>query len=410
MWDLRSKTLLMALVLAIGFGIGLTRLFLLRFEAGDVYPPYSSLRSDPLGTQVLYDGLNQMAEGNARRHFHPLDKIEFSADRTVLLCGLPAGIDWQMRSKAGERMMSNLESKGGRLILTFTATSRRLEQEDAFEDDPPEDGSSGKEDEPEREEDWDEPEDWRGLDELGMTIQRAAGEEPQARALRTAADPSTPLPRQLPWHGALFFDDLEERWDVLYTLDDNPVVIQRTWGRGTVVMVADTYLLSNEALRQDRRPDLLAWLIVPYHDVVFDESHLGLSRQPGIVGLALKYRLHGVIAVVLLIVVLLIWRQTAVFVPIPSADGKETAALPPTIGRDTAEGLVHLMRQHIAPEEVLSVCHKNWLHSAAVNHVPEEKMARVEEVLKDCQQTPRGHNPVEAYRQICQLLKQGKIL
>ncbi len=410
MWDLRSKTVLMALVLAVGFGIGLTRLFLLRFEAGDVYPPYSSLRSDPLGTQVLYDGLNQVAKGTARRHFHPLDKIEFSADRTVLLCGLQAGFDWPMRSKAGERMMSSLEGKGGRLILTFTATSRRLEQEDAFEDDPPECGSPGEEEEPVSEEDRDETEGWRGLDELGMTIQRAVGEETQARAVRTATDPSAPLPRQLPWHGALFFDDLEECWEVLYTKDDNPVVIQRAWGRGTLVMVADTYLLSNEALRQDRHPDLLAWLIMPYHDVVFDESHLGLSRQPGIVGLALKYRLHGVIAVVLLIVVLLIWRQTAVFVPMPSAGGSETAALPPTIGRDTAEGLVHLMRQHIAPEEVLSVCHKNWLQSAAVNYIPEEKMARVKEVLTAYQQTPRGHNPVEVYRHICQLLKQGKIL
>ena len=38
----------------IGFAVGITKLFLLRFEAGDVYPPYSSLRADPLGTMVLY--------------------------------------------------------------------------------------------------------------------------------------------------------------------------------------------------------------------------------------------------------------------------------------------------------------------------------------------------------------------
>ena len=48
------------ITLAIGatlFVLGVIYLFLLRFEAGDVYPPYSSLRADPLGTMAWYESL-----------------------------------------------------------------------------------------------------------------------------------------------------------------------------------------------------------------------------------------------------------------------------------------------------------------------------------------------------------------
>ena len=38
------------------FVFGLVRLFELRFEVGDVYPAYSSLRSDPLGAMALEMG------------------------------------------------------------------------------------------------------------------------------------------------------------------------------------------------------------------------------------------------------------------------------------------------------------------------------------------------------------------
>src|SRR2546427_9645317 len=49
--------LVLLLVLLAVFVLGVGRLFQLRFEAGDVYPPYSSLRADPLGTKALFESL-----------------------------------------------------------------------------------------------------------------------------------------------------------------------------------------------------------------------------------------------------------------------------------------------------------------------------------------------------------------
>ena len=44
----------------ITFCYGVAHLLVLRFQTGDVYAPYSTLRSDPLGTRVLFESLASM--------------------------------------------------------------------------------------------------------------------------------------------------------------------------------------------------------------------------------------------------------------------------------------------------------------------------------------------------------------
>jgi hypothetical protein len=51
------------------FAFGVTRLVQLRFEHGDVYPPYSSLRADPLGTMAFYESLGKVPEVSVQRDF-----------------------------------------------------------------------------------------------------------------------------------------------------------------------------------------------------------------------------------------------------------------------------------------------------------------------------------------------------
>ena len=56
---LNRRALIMATLLVVlaAFLFGLLHLFNLRFAAGDVYPPYSSLRSDPVGCRIYYESL-----------------------------------------------------------------------------------------------------------------------------------------------------------------------------------------------------------------------------------------------------------------------------------------------------------------------------------------------------------------
>ena len=47
-----------AIVLGAGLVWGLEQVVLGPLETGDVYPPYSSLRTDPLGAKALYERQN----------------------------------------------------------------------------------------------------------------------------------------------------------------------------------------------------------------------------------------------------------------------------------------------------------------------------------------------------------------
>ncbi|MGD2272538.1 MAG: hypothetical protein PVI06_19215, partial [Desulfobacterales bacterium] len=73
----KSRKLLLATlaVLSLIFCYGVVHLFLLRFETGDIYTPYSSLRSDPLGTRALFESLAQLAALSVRRNFRPLKEF-----------------------------------------------------------------------------------------------------------------------------------------------------------------------------------------------------------------------------------------------------------------------------------------------------------------------------------------------
>src|SRR5205085_5158689 len=67
------RILLLACVFALGAGI--VHLFDLRFDFGDVYPPYSSLRSDPLGTMALYESLGALTGMVVERDFSTTNRL-----------------------------------------------------------------------------------------------------------------------------------------------------------------------------------------------------------------------------------------------------------------------------------------------------------------------------------------------
>ena len=76
-----------ALLLAAVFLAGVVQLFLLRFAGGDVYPPYSSLRSDPFGTKALYESLERIPGVTVTRHLKPIEALA-GADGVVFFAGI----------------------------------------------------------------------------------------------------------------------------------------------------------------------------------------------------------------------------------------------------------------------------------------------------------------------------------
>ena len=60
------------------------QLFRLRFEAGDVYPAYSSLRTDPLGTMAFYESLQRIAGFSVRRDYSRANRLPEVRDTCYL--------------------------------------------------------------------------------------------------------------------------------------------------------------------------------------------------------------------------------------------------------------------------------------------------------------------------------------
>src|SRR5436305_6336457 len=81
----KFSVVLLMLILA-GFGYGLNRLFSLRFQSGDIYPAYSSRRTDPLGTKALYDSFDRLLA--AERNFRPLLRMDNGRDSAVFVLGV----------------------------------------------------------------------------------------------------------------------------------------------------------------------------------------------------------------------------------------------------------------------------------------------------------------------------------
>ena len=69
------RSVLLVLLL-IAFLLGVGHLFVLRFQTGDVYPAYSSLRSDPLGTRVLYESLENLGDITLQRNYRLLHSLK----------------------------------------------------------------------------------------------------------------------------------------------------------------------------------------------------------------------------------------------------------------------------------------------------------------------------------------------
>ena len=87
---------MLALVLcATLFVAGVIYLFLLRFAAGDVYPPYSSLRADPLGAMALCESLAKLPGLTVRRDLSEANKLPGEKDTTYLhLAAEASGWRW----------------------------------------------------------------------------------------------------------------------------------------------------------------------------------------------------------------------------------------------------------------------------------------------------------------------------
>ncbi len=407
---MRKISVALLVIALAGFIYGLIHLFHLRFESGDNYPPYSTFRSDPLGAKALFQSFDRLIP--AERHVQPLSKLGEGRATTLFWLGEEArGARFtDDEFKEFEKFLRT----GGRLVIAFLPEMQQA-RSSKFAPRPPKAGPGavppGTNAPPGSSVPWPVTPGARWNFSLGYHELLRTEDKSFIPELSVLRDRNAELPKRLKVHTSLHFSPTDPAWRTIYArvvakTNELPVMMERSFGRGSLVLCADAFPFSNEALLQEREPQLLSWLTGSSRRVVFDETHLGVASDPGIAALARKYRLHGAFAALLVLAALFIWKNTSSFMP-PREDqlARERGEL--VEGRDSAAGFINLLRRNLPPALLMKTCVEQWqMHVARVRKPAPARLEAMQKLI-DTENAlePRQRNPVRTYREFCEILR-----
>ncbi len=393
------------------------RVMHLRFARGDIYPRYSSLRHDPLGTSAYYESLDRLPGRHAERNMLPLVDRRPDTDDTVFLFGLRL---WsELLNEKGTRSPTTdaataVVGSGGRLLLSF-APSRMssflnsTNMWDLFADAPATNrvaGLDGTNSVPAEAEVVPTKRHtmsigaWTGAE---LSISSFDGQFPRMAAATPYAI-ELELPASLPVYTDLCLTNLTEQWSVLYRVAGHPVVAERRAGRGTLAITTLSYIFSNEALRHNREPAFLAWAVGAHPNAIFDEWHLGVTPRDGVAALARGYGLTGAVVILLLLGILFVWQRS---MPLVVHSATRVSGRRVTAGRSTHAGLVNLLMRSIPARDMLPTCLTHW-HAAHSTRPPltDDTTAAIDSDIAALRERKRPHpaDIVATYNRIVQHL------
>ncbi|MDM8525020.1 DUF4350 domain-containing protein [Desulfococcaceae bacterium HSG8] len=377
----KISVILMFAVFA-AFIMGVVELFSLGFERGDMYPAYSSLRSDPLGTKGFCESLENLPDVSIIRNFRPLSEMPGSENTTFFYLG--AQIHQLMFINEDQlKSLERLAAEGGRLIFSFFPVKEKQMEKKVNKSElkiTPFFPITTR---------------W-GINFAYLRYNGKNRTYLKKADIRDASSGNS-LPPSVPWHTALYFDEPPAPWKVIYEREGRPVIIEKPFGRGQIIFCSDSYFFSNEALQKERNPELLAWLMGKNTRVIFDEYHFGIQETPGLVALAIEYRLHGALWGIILLAVLFIWKHATYFVP-PRDDEYPEGNYGLSSERDYTEGLISLLKRNIPKQDILEICVKEWEKNTG-ERVSDHKRERIKAVSSTA-------DPVKGYQTICYILSE----
>lgn len=297
--------------------VALAAILSLRLARGDVYPPASSLRPDPLGAKVLHEALRAMPGLTVERSFEPLDRLELGPATTIFLLDVDAGDELLARQAIAQA------TRGARVVVTLGSRPSH------------------------------EPSNAVAPTSFPVLIATALGLELRLEpfpsghrsvAVGRAADAPTALPETLAWSGEWLLEARHPGWHPIYRRGEAAVAAERAVGSGSLVVATDDWHLSNQGLADSRDGRWPAWLVGSASRVVFDETHLGTARQVGIATLLRRYRLTGGVLGLLIAAALALWSAASPLRPRVAARSDRAAQSAP---RDV-EGLGRLLERRLA--------------------------------------------------------------
>jgi hypothetical protein len=381
---MRSNTWLWILAIAMlgALAWGLEQVAFTPLQTGEVYPPFSSLRTDPLGAKALYESLAAVPGiGDSGIHVDRLYKQRQKLDGprdAMFVLGVDPGAWLGVEAKTLDEYVK-LVRDGGRLVIGFLPVRGRGAPRESPKEKPA----------------------VVSLWHIELAFRTVKGGDFSSGGL--------------PHETALYFDtklsDPEAKWRTIASdpSDQRAEAVEKTFGKGTIVLVADTYPLSNEGLREARDPGLIARIAGPATRITFDENHFGVSETGSVTKLMARYRLQGAVAILIVAAALFLWRSASSLLPPRAATGTAASGQGAIAGRDSLEGLASLLHRGIPEKQLLDTCFAEWSKSisrgshGSQGH-SDPRTARAAAAIEDEIARQGARAPVDAYRAACRIL------
>ncbi len=430
----RLGLLLLGVILTFGFFAVLDR----RFAEGGLYPHYASFRTDPLGTSALYETLDRLGSYDVSRNLKPLNNLgELDEDTVILLLGYPREDFESLRAPQNSQVLRAVEA-GARLVITvnpelvpevykpelsekeekWIEERRRIREERmrrALEKDKETPaGEKPKEEEEEEEEERLEREMTETVGPLftvyaGFDLETLEGFQRPEGGWETSPGETVSVggvPAELPdWRSQYRFEIKEPAWKTVGLVGDRPVIIERSLGKGSIVVTTDSYFVSNESLHFGAEPGFLLWLLGDKKKVVFDETIHGTTESGGAMKLIRRYRAHGVFFGLLVFLVLWAWRSASSLVPGSDEQDRGLVVSGDTVaGEETGSGFIRLLRRSVPPSSLLPQSVEVWKGSLTAD-IPAGTLARIDELLAEHRRDPKRFGIVETYAAIAGVLR-----
>lgn len=339
-------------------------LFNRHFASGEVYPEFSSMRADQKGSKLLFESLGRLPGVTVERNYLPFEFLPRDGATLILL-----GMDPMMVNWSGPLFLKRVElvaSRGNRVLVATRVDPQDLPKEDAFR------------------------------------TQQQPGKKEQAKNSRS--EPPVPPPLFTMWKVRFGIDTTKKNphplyfteaagWTVLDQDGSKLLAIERDFGKGSVVLMAESSDFTNESTVGLSRLPLVSAALGPYKRVIFDEDHLGIAESGSVVGMARQFRLTGLAIGLGLCAALFIWKNASGFPPPVSTRSGERYS-----GRTSYAGLLTLLKRHIPPAELAAVCWREWL-SANRHQVTPERLQKAE-AIATAVPARAGRSPVESAREI----------
>ncbi|MEM7602835.1 MAG: DUF4350 domain-containing protein [Verrucomicrobiota bacterium] len=422
----RFNTWFGLIVLGLMLIVGSIEVIEKRIAEGGIYPHYASYRSDPLGVSALYESLSGIPGLRVERNITHLNSITtLDGDSALLLLGLPRESLNDLRATPDSPVIQAVK-EGARLVVTVNPglvpekyqPSRTEDEEDWFERRrklreerirSENDGVVEEENDEEAEERLEVAMD-KALGErltrkLGFELESLEEFERPEGGWELKSSKRSPVAALPNWYSQFRFANQSKGWKVIARSEKKPAVIEKRYGKGTIVLASDSFFVSNEALHLEPVPEFLSWMVGGKSKIIFDETIHGSKETGGAMKLMRRYRIHGVFFGLFVFLGLWAWRTSSPLAP--GDDDLDRGLVGPggtVAGESMNLGLTRMLRTSIGADQLLKQCVAVWRESKK-RALSTEATKEVEQLLSDFEGNRKSRDAVFVYRRIAECLR-----